>query len=108
MLLIGPLGAPKSASMHVCATHVRGKREVWVEDKKRNVVSAMAGFPTEGDWRCGPAGYVNEARVFVCLGANISFTCGEKKNKPKIAVLLHLLAMCGACLSSHINNMCRL
>lgn len=64
----------------VCVVHVRGN-VVGTEDKKRNVVSAMARFPTEGDWCSSPTGYVNEASAFVCLEANIFFTCGKQKNK---------------------------
>lgn len=65
----------------MCTAHVREKREVGPEDKKRIVVSAMAGFPTEGDWHRSPAGHVNEACVFVCLEANIYyFYTREKQN----------------------------
>lgn len=89
----------------VCGACVR-KREVGTEDKKRNVVSAMAGFPTKGDWRSSPAGYVNEASVFVCLEANILFTCG--KQKPDRVASLYLLWMCDACWSLHVKNMSHL
>lgn len=78
----------------MCAACVR-KHEVGPGDKKRNVVSAMAGFPTRGDWHRSAAGHVNEACAFVCLEADIVFT----RERQNLILRFHfaLLRMCDAC-----------
>lgn len=70
----------------------------------------MAVFPTNGDWCRSPAGYVNEASLFVCFEANFFyfFTCGKQKPTRDMVVLLYVLLMCYTCWSSHVNNMSRL